>query len=197
MAFAALSFAVLSSGLLVAGCQQQPRGDFDAAEVEEAMRPDQESWDVHYVITEVNEGEAASQPRLALVAGYMARYEVPDSTYLLLKPDTSAQEQRVRAYLFDAAGDSSAVVVADQMRYLEAARRFEAWGEVEVETQEGRRLESERLHWFEDTRQLTTEGFVRITTEHEQIQGYDLVADEDLEAYTLARVTGQVTVEDS
>src|SRR5690606_38920407 len=45
VAFAALSLAVLSSGLLVAGCQQQPRGGFDAAEVEEAMRPDQESWD--------------------------------------------------------------------------------------------------------------------------------------------------------
>ena len=43
---------------------------------------------------------------------------------------------------------------------------------------------------------VRTPGFVRIRTPKENVQGYNLVADEDLETYTLARVTGQVTYEE-
>jgi hypothetical protein len=65
-----------------------------------------------------------------------------------------------------------------------------------VVTPDEKTLESEHLVWLEDDRKLRTPGFVRITTPNERVQGYNLLADEDLSTYTLARVTGQVTVED-
>lgn len=179
------------------GCQQQARPPGMSANALSPPGPDQESWDVRYMITELGVEAESSLPRATLVAAYMARYEIPDSTYLLLKPDTASLEKQVQAFLFDEMGDSSAVVLADEIRYLEDARRFEAQGAVEVTTAKGRRLEGEQLHWLEAERMLRTDGFVRITTEKEILQGYDLVADEDLESYSLARVTGQLTLEDS
>jgi hypothetical protein len=79
---------------------------------------------------------------------------------------------------------------------FEDQRRFEATGNVDVVTPEDKRLESEHLVWYEDNRTLRTPGFVRIETPTERVQGYDLTADEDLETYTLNRMTGQVIVEE-
>jgi LPS export ABC transporter protein LptC len=151
----------------------------------------QESWEVHFSVAE---GE---QPRMAIAAGYMARIEEADSTYLLLRSDPAGDSlQRVVALLFDEAGDSSAVVRADVLYYFEDERRFESRGNVVVDTFDDRRLETEHLVWDETDRKVRTPGFVRITTPKEHVQGFELEADENLEHYTLARVTGQVLVED-
>lgn len=184
---------------LLAGCARDEAPTPTLAEVRAEQGPEQESWGAVFRISD--EGVR----RVHLSAGYMARYERGDSTYLDLYteaptegavPDSLANaglgKGRVTAYLFDAAGDSSAVLTADRARYYENDRLFEAEGQVVVTTGTGRRLETERLLWREDEQQVDTDGFVRITTPTEQIQGYDLTADEDLETYTLLRVTGRV-----
>lgn len=180
--------------LLLAGCQRQaPPVSVEAVHDEE--RPAQESWDARFAI--INGG----QPRVLVEAGYMAQFERGDSTYVLLEPaegDTGpANDAYVTAYLFDADGDSTATLTADRLYYYDAERRMEARGQVVVVTREGKRLESEHLEWLEVEEQVRTDGFVRITTPKEQIQGYDLVADEDLETYQVARITGQVMVDDA
>ena len=170
------------------------------AAVQAEGQPDQESWDVRLGMSE------DGRPRAHVVAPYMAKYEREDSSYALLLPaaDGLASDSlgvdslrvRVTAYLFDEEGDSSATLEADRMVYLDEEGRFEARGDVVVVTREGKRLESEHLLWYEAEREVRTPGFVKITTPTERIQGYELVSDEDLDEYTLARVTGQVTVED-
>lgn len=192
--------AVLLLAVALAGCARDEASMPTLAEVRAEQGPEQESWGAVFRISD--EGIR----RVHLSAGYMARYERGDSTYLDLyteAPATSASGPdslanggygpgRVTAYLFDEAGDSSAVLTADRARYYEDDRLFEAEGQVVVTTTTGRRLETERLRWREDEQQVETDGFVRITTPTEQIQGYDLTADEDLETYTLLRVTGRV-----
>ena len=158
--------------------------------MQEAAGPTQESWDVTFAVT--NDG----LPRMVLEAGYMAEFVREDSTYLLLQAAETATPGRVVAYLFDAAGDSSATVTANRMRYYERDQRVEATGQVVVEAREGRRLEGEHLIWLEREREIRTPGFVRITTAREQIQGYDLEADESLETYTLYRVTATRTLDE-
>lgn len=86
---------------------------------------------------------------------------------------------------------------SDRLTYLDEERRFLAEGRVVVQTASGKILRSEELTWDEAASRLRTDGFVRITTPEEQLQGYRLDADEDLDTYTLARITGQVLVEDA
>ena len=103
---------------------------------------------------------------------------------------------RVTAYLFDTEGDSSATLTADRVLYFDREKRFEAEGRVVVITIEDKRLESERLVWLEDERKVRTESFVSIVSPTEQVQGYGLVADEDLKNYQIGRFSAQMTVDE-
>lgn len=138
-----------------------------------------------------------NEPRAEIVAAHMAHYDEEDSTYTVFQGGSSRAEGRVRAYVFDENGDSSAVITADEMIYYDEESRFEARGQVVVETTDGKHLESEHLTWHEDERKIRTPEFVRITTPKDQVQGYGLEADENLASYKLADVTGETTVEDS
>ena len=172
---------------LLAGCTRQAGPPPSAADVPDGPVPDYESWDVTLNLSE------QGRPRARLQAPYLARFAVQDSSYTLMEigPDSTT---RVTVYLYDEAGDASATVHADQLFYFDEEGRFEARGDVQVETVTGKRLFSEHLRWDEAARKVRTPGFVRILTAEERIQGYNLMADEDLSTYTLARVTGQVTV---
>ena len=176
-----------------AGCGREPAPAPSMEDVRAEATPTQESWNVRYHVTETPEGSDRSLPRLEIESTYMATFEAEDSTYTVMESDSS---NRVRAVIFDAKGDTSATVRATRLMLFDGDRRFEAEGNVDVVTPDEKTLQSEHLVWFEEDRQLRTPGFVRIRTPQERVQGYELVADENLETYTLRRVTGQVTVED-
>ncbi len=162
-------------------------------EVELEDRPDQETWDVDLAIA------MDGRRRARVVAPYVARFEHDDSTFARFGPvpeGPSGSAARVFVDVFDEAGEPSAVVESDRLTYLDEERRFVAEGRVVVETVEGKRLETEQLVWDEAARELRTDGFVRITTPTERLQGYRLVADESLDTYTIARPTGEVEVEE-
>ncbi len=187
----ALCFVALAA--LPSGCSEEaapPSMDDLRAEVE----PTQEGWGVRFVISEAASRTDESRPRVEIQADYMATFETPDSTYTVMQGGTTGR--RILAHFFDEAGDTSATLRANRLILHEKQRRFDALEDVVVTTRDDKSLESEHLVWLEDDRRIRTPGFVRITTPSERIQGYNLVADEDLETYTLARVTGQVTIED-
>ncbi|HMB92253.1 MAG TPA: LPS export ABC transporter periplasmic protein LptC [Rhodothermales bacterium] len=189
--------ALVSCVLLMgAGCEYRAGEAASLDTVRAEGEPDQESWDAHIFVTDVPQGAEASRNRMELIADYMARYEREDSTYMLLRSHPDSLASRVIAHLFDASGDSSATVTADRMLYFDQEQRFEARGEVIVVTKEGKRLESEHLVWNEAEREVRTPGFVSITTETQRMQGYGLVAEEDLATYRISRVTAQVMLED-
>ena len=186
--FALLLFAFLAGS--TQGCKHRASSQARLEKPSEALAPAQQSWNVNFKIRE------GSHPRVHIEAGHLATYEQEDSTYTLMRPHPDSLSQRVRVHLFDAEGDSSATIRADRVFYYEEERRYKAQGNVVVTTSEGKRLESEELYWDEAERTVSAPGFVRITTPNERIQGYELTGDEQLENYTLARVTGQVTIED-
>lgn len=145
--------------------------------------PVQESWNPKLYISE------NGKPRIHMTAQYMARYERGDSTFLVLS-GTADGGVRVRVYLFDEAGDSSAVVTADRLTYFDRENRFVARGNVFVLTKDSTRLESEHLAWSERDRQVTTPGFFRYMSATQNVSGYQLVADEDLKNYSISRPSG-------
>ena len=182
--------------MLAAACRRDEGSVPTMEQVHSQKAPTQESWDATFYVTEAQRATGDTRRRLAIEAGYLARYELGDSTYTVMQGSEQGGGTRLKAYLFDAAGDTTATVTADRMVYYNEDRRFEARGDVVVVTDEGRRLESELLNWYEAEREVRTPGFATITTATEQIRGYELVADEDLESFSLARVTGQVLVEE-
>jgi len=98
--------------------------------------------------------------------------------------------------VFDAAGDSSATIIADSVVFFSQEGRFEAYGNVRVRTDDNRRLESEHLTWNQIDRTIRTRRFVHITTPTEDVRGNGLVADEDLETYQIGRFQAEVEIED-
>lgn len=172
--------------VLLAGCARE--GDTIPPGVPLEDVPDQETWDVALSLS------MDGQPRALVRAPYLARYERADSTFARFGP-TAEDTSRVAVQVFDD-GQPTATVEADRLLYLDEERRFVAEGRVVVVTETGKTLRSESLTWDEAERSLRTDGFVRIITPNERLQGYQLVADEGLETYTLARITGQVTVEE-
>ncbi|MDA0682880.1 MAG: LPS export ABC transporter periplasmic protein LptC [Bacteroidetes bacterium] len=157
--------------------------------LKEENAPASESWNTSMQIME------DGKQRLTMNAEYMARWETPDSTWMIL---SGADEQigRVTVIIFDADGDTSAVVTSQQITYQERARRFEARGDVQVLSGSDRSVQSEHLSWSELTARVSTPGFATITTPTEQLSGYGLDADENLADFSLARVSGTVLVED-
>lgn len=196
MRYASYIVGFLVVGLVLGGCRREGERDLSMDTIRAEGGPQQESWGASFYVSEVVRGNEASRPRLRMEADYLAEYERGDSTYTLLQGHPDSTGRRVVATLFDAVGDSSAVLRAERVYYFTADKRFEARGNVVVVTNEGRRLESEHLVWFEAERKVRTPGFVRITMPDERVQGYGLVADEDLTTYQLSRVTAEILLEE-
>jgi LPS export ABC transporter protein LptC len=150
--------------------------------------PSQVTWDARFSM------EEGGHRRATITAHRMEQYETEDSTYSVWR--TLQDTNRVRSYVFDEAGDSSATIVADSVVFYNQEGRFEAYGDVVVTTQEGRRLNSEHLTWNQVDRTIRTRRFVHITTPTETVQGDGLVADEDLETYQIGAFTAEVEVDD-
>ncbi len=154
-----------------------------------APGPDQVSFGVD--LYESSDGKV----RYRIRAAYMAKYETADSSFVLLSRKTP-DDSVVIAELYDPVTGASSTIEADEMRFFEADHRFEARGNVVVTTSTGRVLSTEFLIWSENTRRVLAPGFVRIVSPNEDMQGYGFDADENLDSFSLQRVTGQRYIED-
>lgn len=181
---------VLLTATFITGCfdnQERPVGIVPPPT--SAPAPEQESFDV-----ELYESSSGAV-RYRIRAAYMASYETADSSFALLSRRTP-NDLPVLAEIFDQNADSSTTIEASEMRFFEADHRFEARGSVVVITSTGRRLETEFLIWREGDRRVVAPGFVRIKSSSEDMQGYGFDADEQLESFSLQRVTGRYYLEE-
>ncbi|NNE69149.1 MAG: LPS export ABC transporter periplasmic protein LptC [Rhodothermales bacterium] len=178
---------VLFLGLWIAGCSRQvPPPSVDVVQTQDG--PDQESWNPTYFISE------NGLPRVHIRASYMAYFDRADSTYMVLSGLEDGA--RVLVDIFDAQGDSAAVLQADEVTFFDRERRMVARGNVVAQAREGRRVQSEQLEWSEFEKTVTTDGFARIDMPDRQLEGYGLQADEDLTNVRLTNVTGTVLIDE-
>ena len=197
--------ALLGVSIAVLGCERRATSPTAGAGLDEAA-PQQVSYEARFVMRH------GQQRRAAIAAGRMEQYDRGDSTFALLvglpdsmlagssggaRPVAERTSQQVTAWLFDAEGDSSAVLTADSLIYYDQRGQFDAFGNVLVVTQDRKRLRSSFLTWDEADRKIRTDRFVRITTPSERVEGYGLVADENLDTYQIGRFTAQVALDDS
>lgn len=182
--------AILLGMLFVGGgCEHRTRsGSPEGSASKEGPTPKHVSWDAQFTMSE------GGRSRAVLKAPRMEQYRVGDSTYSVWRSmnDTA----RVRVYLFDEQGDSSATVTADSLVFQDQKGILDAYRNVVVVTKSNKRLNTEHLTWEQDDRKIRTKRFVRIRTPTEVVQGNGLVADEDLKTYQLGRFSAEVEVDD-
>jgi len=155
----------------------------------ESEGPTSESWDPIMYISE------NGLPRLKMMAAYMARYETPDSTYMVLSTLDESSGQ-VRVDIFDVEGDSSATVYSNLITYFERDRRFVAEGNVVVRARDDRWLYAEHLAWSEKVARIQTPGFSTIHTPKQTLSGFGLDADENLNDFSMTKVSGKILRDD-
>lgn len=204
------------------GCEQRER-DVSAAVEEDSVRsgPSQVSWSVRFALQESGKRRAHFvADRMAQIetddSTYVELTMQPEDQAAAdsLRPGSTAPDDppvdpdtltgiggraiptgRVVAYVFEE-GDSSAVITAERMLYFADEGRFEAFGDVEVNTVDDKQLQSEHLTWDQDGRTIRTRRFVRIITPTEDVQGNGLVAEENLDSYQIGRFTANVDIND-
>lgn len=98
---------------------------------------------------------------------------------------------------FDDKGKESSTLKANYGVRYEVSRRMEAKYNVEVVNATGEKLNTEHLVWDENTKQITSDAFVKITTAKEIIMGKGLKSNQDFTRYEITEITGVIKVEDN
>lgn len=184
---------VLAAGLLAVflvggGCERRGTTDRSPVESDEGPTPTHVSWDARFTMSE------GGNPRAIIEARRMEQYRTSDSTYSVWR--SMSDSARVRLYLYDSDGDSSATLTADSLVFQDRKGLLDAYQDVVVVTESDKRLQTEHLTWRQEDRKIRTRRFVRIRTPTEVVQGNGLVADEDLETYQLGQFEAEVEVDD-
>ncbi len=148
--------------------------------------PELESWDIDLNVLE------NSIPRFHIRAGYQAQYEQGDSTFSILRPGEGEDSGPVEISLYDEAGSQSGLLSANEVVYQSDKGSLIAKSQVVLEGKDGKILTSEYLFWEQKSRRVSTSGYVTIVSASEELQGYDLVANEDLSLVEIKNLTGVV-----
>ncbi len=98
---------------------------------------------------------------------------------------------------FNEKGKESTTLKANYGVHYETSRRMEARYNVEVVNATGEKLNTEHLVWDENTKQITSDAFVKITTAKEIIMGKGLKSNQDFTQYEILEITGTIRVEDN
>jgi LPS export ABC transporter protein LptC len=75
------------------------------------------------------------------------------------------------------------------------ANKMEAHEDVVVVNEKGERLNTEKLYWDRNTEQITSDVFVKITTEDQVIQGTGLISNQDFTEYRILNITGIINID--
>ena len=157
-----------------------------ATQVDEALSDSltstTETWDVDMEMIE--EGFK----KLHLTGSYAATYTTKDSSSTRIKGPVNIQ-------VFDTTGAVTTRVSSDRAVYRTDEAIFELFGNVKVNTDNGRHLESEYLKWMQNSNRITTPKFVIITTPTDSIAGTGFEGTTDLTNYTITEPKGQVLVD--
>jgi len=101
--------------------------------------------------------------------------------------------RRVQVDFYDSQGEHISILTALEGSYDSEAEAIHARGEVVVVSDDGTRLETDELSWAKETNRITTQAHVTITRGRDEVSGYGLSTDPQLEDFHILRdVTGRI-----
>ena len=179
----ALAFSLLIT-LVFVSCgelSQEQTKQIDEA-LQDSLTSTTETWDVDMEIIE--EGEK----KIRLWGSYAA-------TYSNNNKNETRIDGPVKIHVFDSTGSVKTKVYSNRAVYQPEKAIFELYGDVRVNTNDDRHLESEYLNWNQNDNSIKTPKFVIITTPTDSIAGTGFESNTDLTDYTIKEPKGRVIVD--
>jgi LPS export ABC transporter protein LptC len=160
--------AAAAAVLIATGCHSGPASTPSGADV---RLPDQEARD--FTLTESLEG----RKNWTLWASYAAMYN----------DQSLVDAKTVRIEFFDKEGKRFSTLVAKTGRVHQRTNDLEARGNVVVTTESGIRMETDSLRWQNTAGKIVSDGFVKVTRQHDVVTGYGFESDPSLDHFHLRR----------
>ena len=163
-----LSLVVVALVGCQSGCQSRSTPAPGATELQ---FPDQEARD--FTLTETSEGKK----NWTLWASYAAMYNAKNLV----------DAKTVQIEFFDSKGKRYSTLVADQGLVDQRTNNLEAIGRVRIVTETGVHMETDSLHWINNTQKIISEAFVKVTRKDDVVTGYGFESDPNLDHFHLKR----------
>jgi LPS export ABC transporter protein LptC len=163
-----LAAAVALAVVALAGCTSRHAPTPSASDL---RIPDQEARD--FTLTETSEGTK----NWTLLATYAAMYN----------DKNLVDAKTIRIDFFDAKGQRSSTLTADQGLVDQRTNNLEAVGRVRIVTETGVRMETDSLRWLNATQKIVSESFVKVTRQGDIVTGYGFESDANLDHFHLKR----------
>ena len=104
--------------------------------------------------------------------------------------------QGIDVTFYSDSGTVESTITANYAKYYSERGIMEAEEDVEVVNIDGDILNTEQLTWNRNEEQITSDAFVKITTQDEIIYGKGLVANESFSAYTIQDIKGIISIDE-
>ena len=111
------------------------------------------------------------------------------------KPYTEMPEG-VHIQTFDSLMNVKSELTADYAIDLKYEDKMEAKGNVVVINEKGEKLNTEHLVWDKKTKQITSDVFVKITTDNEVLSGDGLISNQDFTEYRILKPRGVINLDE-
>lgn len=122
-------------------------------------------------------------------------------TTLLLKrydnaiPAYNEMPNGIHISFLDSAGYSEATVDANFAKHFPESQILELENNVIIVNKEGDKLNSEHVTWNSATHKISSDNFVKITTEDQIIYGDGFIANEDFTDYQINHIKGIIAID--
>lgn len=115
--------------------------------------------------------------------------------YLGEKPYTEFNEG-LEVFFYNSVGEEDSKLKANYAINYTDEKKLVAKGNVILVNRSGDQLNGEHLIWYEKTKRITSNEFVKITTEDEIIYGDGLDANEDFSQYKIKNIKGIINIKE-
>ncbi len=114
-------------------------------------------------------------------------------TLINFEEEDSTIAKDVKVDFYDEFGEYSSTLTSNEGLVRQKKNEFSVWGDVVVENDTAR-LDTQSLRWNPDTRQITTDDFVKLRRGKDVLTGYGMKADNRLQNVQILRdVKGEFT----
>lgn len=179
----ALLFSLLITAVLSAcgDLSEEQTQQVDKA-LRDSLTSTTQTWDVDMAIAE------DGIKKIRLLGSYAETYNSQDQNETRIKGP-------VTIHVFDSTGAVKTRAYSERAVYKTEDAIFELYGNVRVDTEDNRHLESEYLEWEQADNMINTPKFVIITTPTDSIAGTGFEGTSDLTNYSIKEPKGRVTVD--
>ncbi len=101
----------------------------------------------------------------------------------------------VRFVQYDEEQNITSTITADYAKQFLKEEKLEAKNNVVVTNLKGDTLKTELLIWEEKSEKIYTDEFVKVISDNRVINGYGLTSDQDMQNWTIRKVTGTILVD--